>query len=293
MTSAARLRPDWFRPELFPFDSRFVDIDGAGVHYVDEGTGPTLLLLHGNPTWSFLYRHVIAGLRDRFRCVALDYPGFGLSTAPAGYRFTVADHRDVVAGFIEALDLTDYTIMVQDWGGPIGLSAALDAPHRLASLVVGNTWAWPKADPMTVAFSVLLGQLPGELLVRRLGVFTNVLVPRGRGRSRLSDGEMAMYRGPHPTPASRLPVQTFARQILEARPLLADLERRLAVLADRPALLLWATGDPAFGGRELGRFQQLLPRAETVLLRGAGHFFQDDVPDEVVAAIEGWYPGTA
>jgi len=82
--------------QLFPFESRFLDVNGAQVHYIDEGVGPVFLGLHGNPTWSFLYRHIVQGLRDRFRCVALDYPGFGLSVAPAGYRYTVAEHARVV-----------------------------------------------------------------------------------------------------------------------------------------------------------------------------------------------------
>ena len=113
-------RPDWLDPVLFPFESRFLDVDGATVHHVDEGTGPPLLLLHGNPTWSFLYREVIAGLRDRFRCVAPDYPGFGLSRPAPGYGFTPAEHAEVVRRLVLELDLRDVTLMVQDWGGPIG-----------------------------------------------------------------------------------------------------------------------------------------------------------------------------
>ena len=290
--SETAARPAWFRSELFPFTSRFAEVDGARVHYVDEGSGPTLLLLHGNPTWSFLYRHVIAGLRDRFRCVALDYPGFGLSTAAPGYGFSAAEHRDVVGAFIRQLDLRDYTLMVQDWGGPIGLSAAVTEPDRVRALIIGNTWAWPMNDPITTMFSLTMGHLPAELLVRRLDLFTNVAIPRARGHSRLTADEMAMYRGPHPTPASRAPVQKFARELLAARPLLKDLQQRLPVLADLPALILWATADPAFRASTRKRWEQLLTKSETVILQGAGHFFQDDVPDEVVGAIRTWFPGT-
>jgi haloalkane dehalogenase len=88
-------RPEWVAERLFPFESRFPELDEARVHYIDEGSGPTLLLLHGNPTWAFLYRNIVKGLTDRFRCIALDYPGFGLSTAPAGYDFTPAAHTEV------------------------------------------------------------------------------------------------------------------------------------------------------------------------------------------------------
>ena len=285
-------RPTWFREELFPFASHFMDVDGCRVHYVDEGSGPTILMLHGNPTWSFLYRHVITGLKDRFRCVAVDYPGFGLSTAGPGYRYTAAEHRDVVAEVVRRLDLRDYTPMVQDWGGPIGISVAVRDPDRVAGLIIGNTWAWPMDRNLPAqVFSKVLGGPAGHLLVRRLGVFTNVAVPRARGRSRLTADEMAMYRGPHPTPASRAPVHVFPREITAATALLSETAEGLHLLADRPALIVWATLDPAFRAAERRRWERELPQSRTVLLEGAGHYFQDDAPDEVVAAVREWAPG--
>ena len=96
-------RPAWVNRELFPFESHFAEVDGARIHYIDEGEGPVFLGLHGNPTWSFLYRHIVTGLKHRFRCIALDYPGFGLSTAPPGYRYTIAEHSRVVEGFVTQL----------------------------------------------------------------------------------------------------------------------------------------------------------------------------------------------
>jgi haloalkane dehalogenase len=107
-------RPDWVNQQLLPFDSHYVEVDRAQVHYLDEGQGPVVLGLHGNPTWSFLYRHIIDGLKDQFRCLALDYPGFGLSTAPPGYGYTVAEHARVVEGFVAKLGLEGITLMGQD-----------------------------------------------------------------------------------------------------------------------------------------------------------------------------------
>lgn len=283
-------RPGWFREDLFPFESRFLEVRGARVHYVDEGSGPTILMLHGNPTWSFLYRGVILGLRDRFRCVALDYPGFGLSTAPPGYRYTVGEHRDVVEAFVRELDLTSYTPMVQDWGGPIGMSVATRDPDRVRALVIGNTWAWPMSGAFVRAFSWTLGGPLGHLLVRRADVFTRVFVPGGHRRRKLSAGEMAMYEGPHPTPASRAPVHVMPREILAATPMLAEVEAGITELADRPALIVWATEDRAFRKPERERWESLLPDHRTVLLEGAGHYFPDDAPDEVVAAVRDWFP---
>ncbi len=156
-------RPDWVDPELFPYESRYVELDGASVHYVDEGSGPTLLMLHGNPTWSFLYREVIAALRDRFRCLALDYPGFGLSTAAPGYGFTAAEHSETVARFVSELDLQGWTPVVQDWGGPIGLEAAARDPERVAALAILNTWAWPlQGNRDAERFSKLMCHSPQE-----------------------------------------------------------------------------------------------------------------------------------
>src|SRR5712692_1269371 len=118
-------------PELFPVEHRFLDLDGARIHYVDEGSGETLLLLHGNPAWSFLYRKMIGALKDQFRCVALDYPGYGMSDAPPGYGFTPREHSAVLERFVDRLDLRDLTIMVQDWGGPIGFGFAGGRPERV------------------------------------------------------------------------------------------------------------------------------------------------------------------
>ncbi|MGH7857810.1 MAG: alpha/beta fold hydrolase, partial [Candidatus Binatia bacterium] len=136
-------RPEWLDPHVYPFTSREIEIEGCRVHYVDEGNGPVFLMLHGNPTWSFLYREIIKGLRDHFRCIALDYPGFGLSTARPGYGFTPEEHSRVVEQFVTSLDLREVTLMVQDWGGPIGFGAAIREPERFSGFVLGNTWAWP------------------------------------------------------------------------------------------------------------------------------------------------------
>ena len=145
MASVRDSRPSWVPADLYPFASHFEDINGSRVHYLDEGAGPPLILLHGNPTWSFLYRDVIAGLRDRYRCIAVDYPGFGLSRAAPGYGYTPAEHAQAVEDLIVRLDLRGATLMMQDWGGPIGFAVATRHPDRFSAFVLGNTWAWPKA----------------------------------------------------------------------------------------------------------------------------------------------------
>jgi haloalkane dehalogenase len=281
-------RPGWIPSNLYPFESRFADLDGATVHYVDEGSGPPLLLLHGNPTWSFLYRDIVRGLSDRYRCIAPDHPGFGLSRAAPGYGYTPREHSTVLEQFVGQLDLTDVTMMVQDWGGPIGFAVATRHPERFSKFVIGNTWAWPKSDPGTQIFSRVLGGRVGANLILRRNFFVERILPGNVKRKKLSTEVMDAYRGPFPTPDSRRPVHVFPGEILRSIPFLAEIEQGLAKLSDRPALLVWPTKDIAFKEPERKRWEQIFPDHQTVMLAGAGHYIQEDAADEIIAAIQGW-----
>jgi haloalkane dehalogenase len=281
--------PQWVSHELFPFDNHYVEIDRCRVHYVDEGTGPPLLLLHGNPTWSFLYRNIVIGLRHRFRCVAVDYPGFGLSTAPAGYGFTPAEHANVLGEFITALDLRRTTMMVHDWGGPIGFAVATRNPERFTAFIIGNTFAWPRSDLLTQVFSRTFGGPIGAWLILKRNFFVKVILPAAV-HTRLSSAEMDAYRGPFPTPESRKPLHVFPRQILASRTWLTEIEHRLPLLRARPALILWPTRDIAFRDRERRRWEQLFPCHQTVVLQNTGRFIAEDAAPEIVAAVLSWLP---
>lgn len=285
-------RPSWVNDELFPFQSRFLEVGGANVHYIDEGDGPVFLALHGNPTWSFLYRHIVLGLKGRFRCIALDYPGFGLSSAPAGYGYTVAEHARVVDGFVEQLALRDVTLMVQDWGGPIGFWVATRHPEWFQAFVIGNTWAWPLRDTATRVFSTTLGSSGlGGLLVRRADVFVNVFMRAGIRRRKLTPAERQMYKRPHPTPESRVPVHVMPREIMAAHAFLSEVEQGLERVAEKPALIVWGERDPGFKESLRLRWERTFPNHRTHVLRGASHYIQEDAPDEIVTAIEDWWPG--
>lgn len=127
----------------FPFASRFMAVGEARLHYIREGCGPTLVFVHGNPTWSFLYRRIIHALREDYECIALDLPGFGLSRPPPHYGFTPEEHADLVAQFLLEADVRRGCLIAHDWGGPIGLWAMFNTGDRLASFCLGNSWAWP------------------------------------------------------------------------------------------------------------------------------------------------------
>lgn len=289
MNPTPGLRPSWVDSTLFPFESRFVEIDDNVVHYVDEDAGPVLVMLHGNPAWSFLYRRVILALRAEFRCIAIDYPGFGLSSAHEGYRYLPSEHAAVVLQFIQNLDLKDVTLVANDWGGPIGLWAAGQDGDRFARFVIGNTWAWPVAGDLHFEwFSKAMGGAIGRLLIRRFNLFVNLLVPAGHKQTRLSSSEMAHYRAALPTPGSRLPTAVFPREITRSAPWLRQVEAGLRSLADRPALVIWGARDFAFRSKERERFEAHFPIHQTVILKRAGHFIADDAPVEVSEAIRAW-----
>jgi haloalkane dehalogenase len=245
-------------------------------------------MLHGNPTWSFLYRELITGLRDRYRCIAPDHLGFGLSRAGPGFGYTAAEHARALTRLVEQLDLRDVTLMVQDWGGPIGFAVVTRQPERFSAFVIGNTWAWPKSDLGTQVFSRFLGGPIGGYLILRRNFFVEKIIPGAVKRRKLAAPVMDAYRGPFPTPESRRPVHALPREILASRPLLAEIERGLPALRERPALIVWPTEDPAFQPRERERWEEVFPNHETVLLNGAGHYIQEDAADEIVRAIRDW-----
>jgi haloalkane dehalogenase len=290
MTQPIYELPDTIRQAHFPFESRFVEVEGNRVHYIDEGEGPTLLLVHGNPTWSFLYRHLVLKLRSRFRCVAVDHPGFGMSTPAPGYDNLPASHARVLEGVVEALGLDRFAIMVQDWGGPTGLWVAGRQPERVTGLIIGNTWAWPiDGDPHFERFSKMMGGGLGRFGIRHFNMFVNMMIPMNSKKRKLSRAEMDAYRGPFPTWEQRQRTWIFPREIRGSSAFLAQVEQGLAALADKPTLIVWGDADIAFKQKELQRFEGLFPRHQTVPLPGAGHYIQEDAPEEIAAAIQRWW----
>ncbi len=282
-------RPQWLDDQLYPFQDRFVEIEGNQIHYIDEGSGPTLLLLHGNPTWSFLYRHIITRVSPRFRCVAVDYPGFGLSSARPGYSFKPREHSTVLERFVLALDLSKIGLMVQDWGGPIGLGFAGRHPDRIRVLLICNTWAWPAQGTKHLEwFSKIVGGLIGRFLILNFNAFVNLILPSGVSR-RLSLGEMRAYRGPFPTRASRLPTAIFPREILHSRDYLAEVESNLGRLSQKPTLILWGDRDTAFRSAQREQFERFFPNHRTRILEGAKHFVQEEAPDQICEELFTFY----
>lgn len=283
-------RPGWVDGDLFPFESRFVELDGNVVHYVDEGEGPILLLLHSSPVWSFVYRDVIVALRDRFRCIAPDFPGFGLSTAASGYRFRARDHSETLLSFVDHLGLEGMTLICHSWGGPFGVYVAQKRTASVDRLVLTNTWAWTlNGDPTTEVFSRLGGGPVGRELIRRFDLMVKYFVPSAHKRRVVSEAEMLHYRQAMPTPALREPCAALPGQLVGARKFFRELENDLELIRDLPTLIIWGDQDWIFPEKYRKRWESVLTNSSTTVLEGVGHFPQSDAPAEFSAAITAWW----
>lgn len=273
-------------PELYPFTSRWFDSSRGRVHYIDEGTGPVIVFFHGNPTWSFLYRNIIAGLRDRFRCIAPDYLGFGLSERPSEFTYRIDEHASVMGELVDHLELDRYLSMGQDWGGPISMAVGTDRADRVRGVVLGNTWFWPTSELSTKVFSVVMGSPPMQWAITKRNFFVERMIPAGTSTS-LDDAVMEHYRGVQPTPQDRAGVARMPKEILAARPLLEKLSRDVpAKLGSKPALFVWGMKDFAFRpGPNLPRMREAFPDHVVVELAEANHFMQEDAPGQIAEAI--------
>ena len=267
------------------------------MHYLDEGSGPLVLFIHGNPDYSLLYRHQIEELRSNYRCVALDMPGFGLSHPADGFGFTPEEQASVVMGLIDHLDVRSAYLVVHDWGGPIGLRAAQQRADRFAGLVVTATLAWPDYRRRASWWvRLMMGVLASEK--GRSFTLKNNLILEGPLRSEMNKGTHPpnqevkdAYRGPFPTTESRLPTWVLAHHLWTSvgEPFLTAVEQDLPKLGDLPTLLVFGEAD-RFTTPELSlpRFQQSFPHHESVLIPGAGHFFPESAPDSFTNAIREW-----
>jgi haloalkane dehalogenase len=273
-------------PALYPFQSRWFETDGIRLHYIDEGAGQPILMCHGNPTWSFLYRNIIVRLQKQFRCVAVDYPGFGLSDRPQGYGYTPAEHAAIVGRLVDHLDLDGFIVMGQDWGGPIGMTVASERAQRVAGLVFMNTWFW-RADRLAMQlFSRVMSTRPMQRQILEGNFFVERLMPRAVSYP-LPAEVMEHYRRAQPAPEARWGVAEFPRQILASGSWLERLANQAPhALRDKPVLLVWGMKDRAFGSpKVIERWQQHFPAAEVVALADANHFIQEDAPDPIADAV--------
>lgn len=276
--------------DLYPFESRWLDVDGQRLHYVDEGSGEPLLFVHGNPTWSFYWRNLILGLRDRYRCIAIDHIGCGLSDKPQQYPYTLEHRITDLSRVVEDLDLTRATLLAHDWGGAIGLGTLLRMPTRYARIILFNTGAFP---PPFVPWRIAACRTPivGTLAVRGFNAFARAALSMAvekpdRMTTDVRNGLLAPYRNWH----DRAAINEFVRDIpfSPRHPTwktLQKIESGLSSLASKPIQLIWGMRDWCFRPECLERFRKHWPDAEVHKLDDCGHYVVEDAHERIVPLV--------
>jgi pimeloyl-ACP methyl ester carboxylesterase len=313
-SAVGRASPVTSRLPGYAFTSRWYAHPGRGglrQHYLDEGSGPPVLFVHGNPSWSYLWRRPIAALRDSFRCVAPDHIGMGLSDKPSDdrYRHTL-DERvadlDALIGHLVAehgAPRTGWTLVMHDWGGPIGMAWAAREPGRVSRLVVLNTAAFPNPygervrPPLRVPLWLLRETPFGGWFFRR-NLFARAATWRPFGvRRRMPAAVRAAFLAPYDRPGHRLAVRRFVEDIPlrpgdPAWPTLTTAGDALHRFAGRPALIAWGLRDPVFDPGILTEWRRRLPDARTIVYPRAGHYVLEDAHEHLVPALRAFLHDT-
>ncbi len=285
--------PQWLDREQWSWTSRPLAVSDGMLHAVIEGEGETVVLVHGTPTWSFEWRHVIRALTPTHRVVAVDHLGFGLSERPPHADYSPEAHagrfREVIDDVAPSGRLS---LVVHDFGGPIALDWALDHPHRLAHLVIVNSFAWsPASDPSMRRPARLIGGRLGRLAYRHLNFSQRVIMPAAYAdKRRLTPAIHRQYLNVFPNADSREQVLfALARSLSGSDSFFSSLEKRLVAQRDAlspvPTTLMWGMRDPAFGADALRRWLRLLPHAHSRRFEDAGHWPHEEQPDVFVRVL--------
>lgn len=276
--------------DLYPFQSHWLDIGGVHMHYLDEGTGDPIVMLHGNPTWSFYYRDLIIGLRDRYRVIVPDHVGCGMSDKPQSYPYTLSTHIENLQRLIDHLGLDRVTLAVHDWGGAIGLGWAVRNLPKVARLIVFNTAAFLGGR---IPLRIGLCRLPlfGALLVRGLNGFARPAMRMACAQhQRVTRDVRRGYLLPYDSWANRIAVHRFVQDIptalrVPSYNVVEHLQLALVRLRDRPMIVFWGMRDFCFTPLFLDQWIRRFPNAEVHRFEDAGHYVVEDAHQRIVPAL--------
>lgn len=288
-TAPVTVESDWVDRQAYPFVDRWFDGPDGLQHYVDEGSGEPLLLVHGTPTWSFEWRHLIRAFAHDYRVIAPDHLGFGLSEQPRHADYTPAGHARRFAAFARALDLQHVTLVVHDYGGPFALPWALDHPLSVHRLIVLNSWMWPfDDDPMMSRRARIAASGLGRWMYRWGNASLRWIAPGAYGdRSRLTPEIHEQYLIPFRERWTRSDILwVLARALLQSSDHFRSIWQGRASLARLPSLIVWGLDDGAFPPYLLNRWREALPRAQITALTGTGHWPHEEAPDAVIDAMK-------
>jgi haloalkane dehalogenase len=281
--------------KYYPFTGKTLDLDGLSCHYLDEGTGSPVLMVHGNPSWSFYYRNLVLALRDNYRCIVPDHIGCGFSDKPGDdrYDYTLSRRIDDLERLVDHLGLTEkITLVLHDWGGMIGMGYAHRHPERIARIVLLNTAAFhlPKEKPFPLGLRICRETALGTLLVRGFNAFSVGASIVGCKKNPMPDELRRAYRAPYDSWANRIATLRFVQDIPLAPgdrnyALVSEIAAGLDRFANLPVAIFWGELDFVFDTSFLKEWVRRFPKARVRSYPDAGHYILEDMKEEVVPLI--------
>ncbi len=287
------MNTSWLNTKEYPFQHHYFDLGNAKMHYVDEGTGEVILFVHGTPSWSFEFRHLIRDLSKKYRCIAIDHIGFGLSDKPEKYNYTTQQHAENLAHFIDSLALQSFHLVLHDFGGPIGLHYAVKHAEKIRSLIIANTWCRSsETEPSFIKMKKILGSPLLPFLYRRFNLSARYILPAAYGeRSRLTKEIHKQFTAPFGKASERNGTVGFAKSLLQDQSWFESIWDQIDAIADKSVLLIWGMKDAFVTERYLQTFEAKFTNHRTIQYEDAGHFVLDEKSFAAVTEIEKFLAG--
>lgn len=277
------MKPDWLDRKEYPFKSKYLQLEAGRMHYVDEGKGPPIVMIHGTPVWSFLYRNLIKILRKKYRCIAMDMIGFGLSDKPEGWSYKPRAHAANFEQLMEHLQLEDVTLLVHDFGAPIGFAYAIRHPEKVRSIVMLNSWTWSlsKHQSFSATSKYLVGPL-GKFLHSKLNVSADRLIQDlFEDEEQLPEPIRQHYIKALGSPNDRVSSLACARELVGVTRWYDELWKERRKIQDIPTLILWGERDKLIHIDALQCWKKFFHESYVIPFEEGGHFLQEESAEEI------------
>ncbi|WP_439880217.1 alpha/beta fold hydrolase [Pontibacter sp. MBLB2868] len=277
------MKPEWLDTKEYPFKSHYLQLEAGKMHYIDEGKGAPIVMIHGTPAWSFVYRNLIKILRKKYRCIAMDMIGFGLSDKPDNFSYKPRAHAANFEKLMEHLQLKDITLLVHDFGTPIGLAYAIKYPENVQRIAMINSWTWSlsKHQTFTKTSKYLVGPL-GKFLHSKLNVSAHTLVNELFGNEdKVPEPIKEHYVKALGNPNQRVRKLACARELVGVTKWYEELWQQRKKIQDIPTLILWGERDKLIKIEALQRWKKFFHESYVIHFEDGGHFLQEDNAEEV------------
>lgn len=286
-------QPAWLNTHEYPFPPYYFEYEGVLQHYSDVGKGEVLLFVHGTPSWSFDFRNVIKEVSKTHRCIAIDHIGFGLSEKPKNYDYSTLQHAKRLSAFIQFLQVQNITLVLHDFGGPIGFRYALDHPETVSRFVILNSWLWNcEEDPTFKKLRRILKSPLLPVLYIYFNFSARFLLPQSFGDKKLSSSIHQQYTKAFKTRHERMGTLAFAKSLLHDQAWFEEMWSNIDPLRNKPVLFVWGMKDSFLKPEYLEKFTTAFVKSTVVPLNGCGHFPQEEEPLLVSTAIQEFMKST-